>query len=72
MERVKSTSVESVDYNELLETLDVKFRKGSPYRYYGVPEETWKELLAAPSVGQFVNFRIKPYFPYKKIDQKFR
>ena len=66
-ERVKSQSVDSIGYNDLSETLDIKFLAGSLYRYYGVPQQTYTDLMTAPSIGRFVNYRIKPYFGFQKI-----
>lgn len=66
-ERVKSQSVDSIGYNDLFETLDIKFLNGSLYRYYDVPEQTCIDLMTASSIGRFVNYRIKPYFCFQEI-----
>jgi hypothetical protein len=66
-ERVKSRSIDSIGYDDVSETLDIKFLAGSLYRYYGVPEQTYIDLMTAPSIGRFVNYRIKPYFRFQKI-----
>jgi KTSC domain len=66
-ESVKSTSVASVGYNELSGTLEIEYRNGSLYRYYDVPEQVYTDLMAASSLGRFINKKIKPYFTYKKI-----
>jgi hypothetical protein len=65
-EPVNSTSVASVGYDKSSETLEVEFRNESVYRYFGVPEQIYKELLTTSSLGRFINYRIKPYFPYEQ------
>ena len=71
-EPVKSKSVASIDYNDLSDTLEIEFRNGSIYRYFDVPEETYAELMAASSIGRYVNYRIKPYFPYERIVKEYK
>ena len=69
-EPVKSTSVASVGYNDLSGTLEIEFRNGSVYRYYDVPEQIYRDLIAASSLGRFINKKVKPYFAYKEIAEK--
>jgi KTSC domain len=66
-EPVKSASVASVNYDDFSETLEIEFRNGFVYHYYGVPEQTYVELMTASSIGRFINYKIKPYFPHKKV-----
>jgi hypothetical protein len=69
-EPVKSTSIASMGYDELSRTLEIEFRSGSVYRYYDVPGQIYTDLLAASSLGRFVNNKIKPHFAYKEISEK--
>lgn len=69
-EPVKSRSVASVGYNDLSETLEIEFRNGSLYRYHGVREQTYFDLMAASSIGRFVNYKIKPFLPYERIAEE--
>ena len=62
MERqaVSSSSLASVGYNPVSETLEVEFLKtGKVYEYYNVPQFMFDRLMAAPSQGVFFNAEIK-------------
>ncbi len=69
MERqpVESSSLASVGYEEWTRTLEVEFHNGGVYRYLGVPLSVHRALLAAESRGAFLNTRIKPYYPYQRV-----
>lgn len=47
--------------------LFIKFVSGEWYKYVGVPESLYSQLLAAPSKGKFVNQRIKPFYRVKPL-----
>jgi hypothetical protein len=49
--------------------LAVRFRGGNAYLYVGVPKRLYDEFMAAPSRGQFLNTRIKPRYPFVKLDK---
>lgn len=62
---VESSAVNSVGYDPTAEILEVEYSSGAVYRYGGVPREVFEWLLAAPSIGQFVNAVVKQY-PYAR------
>ena len=64
---VESPSVRSVGYSTSSRTLEVEFVNGSVYQYFDVPQPTYAGLLAAPSIGNFVNTQIKPYYEFAEI-----
>jgi hypothetical protein len=59
-----STAVEWTNWKD--EVLSVKYRDGDAYDYFDVPQRVYRQLLAAPSKGQFVNSVIKPNYRYVK------
>lgn len=69
MERtpVTSSNLVSVGYDEVPETLEVEFRGGIVYQYFGVPKMLHESLMAAASVGQFFNANIRNMFPYEQV-----
>jgi KTSC domain len=69
MERtpVSSSSLASVGYAEETQTLEVEFKRGTVYQYFGVPRALHRALLDAPSVGQFFNANIRDVFPFDEI-----
>jgi len=69
MDRVPVTSsmVRSIGYEEASQTLEVEFNSGLVYQYYNVPGSIHEQLLAAESMGKFINFQIKPHFPCSRV-----
>ena len=65
MSQIHSTSVAAVGYDEGRHELSVKFIDGDTYVYAMVPPSVHRELLAAESVGRFVNARVKPIYPVR-------
>lgn len=64
---VTSASVKSVGYDMVSGTLELEYVNGNVYRYYEVPQPTYAGLLAAPSIGNYVNTQIKPYFEFAEV-----
>ncbi len=62
---VNSSSVRSVGWSD--GTLELEYVNGSIYQYDDVPQTTFAGLLAAPSIGAYVNTHIKPYYDYREI-----
>jgi hypothetical protein len=59
-------------YDTAARTLDLWYRGGDRYRYFGVPEEVFEALLAAASAGEFVNHEIKPLYRYEIEERRRR
>ncbi len=60
-EEVGSSSVSHVGYDPDAQTLYLTFRStGMTYMYLGVPQEVYAALMAAGSMGRFVNQVVKP------------
>jgi hypothetical protein len=68
MERnpVISSNIASIGYDETTSTLEVEFLNGGVYHYYDVPDSIYKDLLAAPSHGQYLVAYIKGRYRYSK------
>jgi hypothetical protein len=62
---VNSSSVRTVSWKD--GTLEVEYVSGDVYQYYDVPQLTYAGLLAADSIGNFVNTEIKPYYEFKEV-----
>lgn len=62
---VSSSNLESVGYEN--GTLYVSFHGGRLYSYDNVPAQVYHELLDAPSKGQYLAYRIKGVYPYRRI-----
>ena len=66
--RVSSTSVDSIGYEDAPRTLEVAFKSGGVYRYYGVEAQVFAQLMNAPSKGRFVNAYVRTSYPFSRIE----
>jgi KTSC domain len=66
-QRVDSSAVVSVGYDDWSKTLEIEFSGGAIYDYAQVPEVLYRDFLAAESKGRFVNLYIKPYFEHEEM-----
>ncbi|WP_350274760.1 KTSC domain-containing protein [Kribbella sp. HUAS MG21] len=62
---VNSSSVRSVGWSD--GTLELEYVNGDIYQYFDVPQPTYAALLAAPSIGAYVNKDIKPYYDFREV-----
>ncbi|TDD12431.1 KTSC domain-containing protein [Kribbella turkmenica] len=62
---VNSSSVRSVGWSD--GTLELEYVNGSTYQYYDVAQTTFAALLAASSIGTYVNTHIKPHHDYREV-----
>ncbi len=65
---VASSNVDSIGYDENLQTLYIRFLNGSTYIYKGVPIMEFEGLKNASSVGSYLHRNIKNLYPYERIE----
>jgi hypothetical protein len=66
---VDSTMMASVGYAARRRTLEIEFRTGEVYHYYGVSPDVFRALLEAPSKGRFFHGEIDGAFEYARVDR---
>ena len=66
-DRVESSNLASVGYDEGSCTLEVEFINGSVYQYFNVPKSTYEELMQAGSHGIYFSDNIRNVYPYSRI-----
>lgn len=66
---VESSSIASIGYLEEAATLEIEFRGGAVYRYFGVPPSVYRGLDAADSLGRYFNEWIRPRFEYGRQER---
>ena len=64
---VQSTTLAAIAYDGHCALLQLHFRDGTIYHYFGVPAQTHQELLDADSKGGYFNLRIRGQFPYAAL-----
>ena len=67
---VQSTSLASVGYDSAGKILEVEFLTGAVYRYMGVPEKVYRDLLAADSKGKYFSKNIRGHYVFVKVPAK--
>ena len=62
-----SSSIACIGYSPQSCTLEIEFRNGARYRYFNVPRETYKQMLAAESKGRYFHRSIRETYDYERI-----
>ncbi|MDZ8187850.1 MAG: KTSC domain-containing protein [Nostoc sp. ChiSLP02] len=65
---VSSSMAAAVGYDREEQILQVEFQNGAVYQYLGVDEDTWEDLHASDSIGNFFNQEIKGRYECDRID----
>ncbi|MBL8127022.1 MAG: KTSC domain-containing protein [Chloroflexia bacterium] len=64
---VESSMLRSAGYDPAREILELEFTSGRIYRYFGVPEDIFADLLSAESKGRYFLDQIDDLFPYLQV-----
>ena len=67
IETPQSSSLKRFSYERKEKTLMVEFKDGRGYEYYDVPESVFKEMVAAPSKGQFYIYEIRDDYEFSRV-----
>ncbi len=59
---VESKELKSIGYNPNALILEVEFKKGDVYRYFGVPESHYRHLMNSESKRKYFNSNIRERF----------
>jgi KTSC domain len=70
LQQVESSMVQAVGYDEGSQTLEVVFSNGKTYKYFQVPKEIYKQLLAADSKGNYMQDAIIDCHQYRQIRKR--
>ena len=63
--RFESSAIDFARYHPDRDVLDIAYRGGDLYSYFGVPVAVYAALRSAPSAGEYVNREIKPHYRYE-------
>lgn len=64
----RSSLIQRAVYDPDKQTLAVTFTTGRTYLYFAVPADNYSEFTAAPSRGQYFNWRIRDQYEFKELD----
>lgn len=62
------TNIRSITYDQDKLLLEIKFHAGTTYRYHGVPDDIYRQLVETGSKDDYVARSIKPkYYCSKQL-----
>jgi hypothetical protein len=64
---VESTTLASAGHDAQSTVLELQFRNGALYQYFGVPPRIYGDLMRADSKGGYFNHNIRGKYPYQRI-----
>lgn len=67
--KIESITLATIAYDGPGKLLQLEFRTGSVYRYFGVPLPIYQGLMQAPSKGKYFNRDIRGRFPHTLMIQ---
>jgi hypothetical protein len=67
---VESGTLATVGYEAIGGLLQLEFRNGAVYQYFGVPAAVHQTLLSAGSKGNFFNRSIRGRFRYSQVSER--
>jgi hypothetical protein len=65
---VESACIASMAFSIEHNVLQLEYRSGLTYEYFGVPEALCRDLLSAQSKGLFVSRFVRGQFPYRRLE----
>ena len=63
----KSSQISAMEHDSETEVLQITFKRGGVYEYYGVPWDVWEDLISRESVGKGFHALIRGQYEYKKL-----
>lgn len=69
-EKISSTSLASIGYDEDHAILEVEFQTGEVYQYFDVPVSEYDALMNADSIGAYFSYNIRPNYDFRHIHWK--
>jgi hypothetical protein len=69
---VESSMIQAVGYDAAAQELEVVFNSGKTYRYTGVPQTIYDDLLAAESKGQYMRASVIGVYPDSEVSRRRR
>lgn len=63
---VSSSNIEKIGYDERSLELRVILKDGASYTYVGVPKHLFEEFRDAPSLGSYLNRKLRGIYEFRK------
>jgi hypothetical protein len=66
-QKVSSSKIRSVGYDERSRVLEVEHSDGSVFQYSNVSSEVFRRMMAAPSIVSFYQDRVEEDYSRKRV-----
>ncbi len=72
LQPVESSAIRAMAYDRPARRLYIAYRseRRGLYAYQGVTPKEWRMLHHTPSIGRYVNVRIKPHHDFVRLDDE--
>ena len=67
---VESACITAIAFSIEENVLQLEFRNGLAYEYFGVPAALYRDLLSAQSKGAFIARFIRGHFRFRRIERR--
>ena len=67
MQYVDSSNINAVGFDEEAEAMLVEFNSGDTYQYEQVPEQVFRDLMDAKSIGSFFHTHVRGVYDFAKV-----
>jgi hypothetical protein len=64
---VESSSLESVGYDHATRVMEIQFKNGGVYQYFGVGPSVYRRLMNAVSKGRYFAEAVRSVYPYRRV-----
>ena len=64
---IQSSNLERIGYNSCAAVLEIQFRSGGVYQYFGVPGMVYLQLLRAVSPGSYFARSIRNHYSWRRV-----
>lgn len=65
--KVSSSQIRSVGYDASAQLLEIEMSDGTVWQYSRVPSETYRRLMAAPTIASYYRDQIEEEFSRKRV-----
>ena len=62
-----SSNIDAVKYDSAVRELEIKFKNGSHYAYFGVPGDVAEGLVTAKSAGSYFSAKIRGVYKHRVL-----
>jgi hypothetical protein len=66
-QKVESSSISEIGYDEQFATLEIEFIDGKVYQYFDVPKAVHDELLRSESIGKYFTTNVRGEYRFARV-----